>query len=310
MTNDVKCLRLAAKQSGVIRRDQALKWLSAQQLQRRLDAGAWVSVLPCVFRVEGAPHSWLQDLKAIALWAGRGFAFSHQTAAALHGFRRYPEGPLVVSVSRHLAAPANITLVRVKPLKAKDVEVVKGLKVTKVLRTLVDLAALAPQKDVRAATDEALSRKWITVEDFATAVGKVKKARGVAFLRTLVGEYQGGDGPCESELESVLFELLDAAELPRPIRQRVVKIGDRVRRTDFCFEDFGVVVEADSFAYHSSPMAFEKDRQRYNSLTARGFKVLQWTWTAIQERPDELLKELATVLASRVSWKLRQAKIS
>lgn len=310
MTNDVKCLKLATKQWGVIRRDQALKWLSPQQLQRRLDGGAWVSVMPCVYRVEGAPPSWMQDLKAIALWAGRGFAFSHQTAAALHGFRRYPEGPKVVSVSRHLAAPSDITLVRVKKLKSTDVEVVKGLKATKVMRTLVDLAAVAPQKDVRAASDEALSRQWITVDDFATAVGKVESARGIAFLRTLVREYQGGDGPCESELESVLFELLDAAELPRPVRQRVVKSGGRVRRTDFLFEDYGVVVEADSFAYHSSPTAFEKDRERYNSLTARNFRVLQWTWKAIQERPDELLRELAAVLASRVSWKHRQAKIS
>lgn len=306
----MKCLRFAAKQWGVIRRDQALKWLSPAQLQRRLDAEAWVSVMPCVFRVEGAPHSWHQDLKAIALWAGRGYAFSHQTAAALHGFRRFPEGSLVLSVTRHLAAPAKITLVRVGALKSKDVEVVNGFKVTKVSRTLTDLAAVAPQTDVRAAADEALSRKWITVDDLAKAVGKLKRARGVAFLRTLVGEYQGGDGPCESELESVLFELLDGSGLPRPVRQRVVKIGGRTRRTDFFFEDFGVVLEADSFAYHSSPMAFEKDRQRYNSLTARDFKVLQWTWTAMQERPDELISELAAVLANRVSWKLRKSKIS
>jgi very-short-patch-repair endonuclease len=58
-------------------------------------------------------------------------------------------------------------------------------------------------------------------------------------------------------------------------------------------------VEADGYATHSSPLAFEKDRQRANSLTLRGFRVLQWTWKALHERPAELIRELTGVLAAR-----------
>ena len=64
-------------------------------------------------------------------------------------------------------------------------------------------------------------------------------------------------------------------------------------------------MEADGYAFHSSPIAFEKDRQRYNSLTLRDFRVLQWTWKALQNRPQELIRELGSVLAGRSSWKHR-----
>ena len=83
-------------------------------------------------------------------------------------------------------------------------------------------------------------------------------------------------------------------------------VAGRLRRMDYFFEDFGVVLEGDSYAYHSSPVAFEKDRQRYNSLTARGFFVLQWTWKGLHDRPAELIAELKGVLASRVGWKARK----
>jgi very-short-patch-repair endonuclease len=294
--SEVECLREAARQWGVVHRDQAVRWLSPQQVQRRVDTKAWVVVLPRVFRVAGAPRTWRSDLKALSLWAGRDFALSHRTAAALHGFRRFPEGPLELSVARHLSVSPPFQVHRVAPFGHRELEAVQGFRVTSVTRTLLDLAGIASEGDVRATVDEALRRRRTTVERLAMALAQVAPRPGVAFLRTLLHEYQGGDGPCESELEARVFELIDRSGLPRPHRQRSISVAGRLRRLDFWYPNRGVIVEADGYETHSSLIAFEKDRQRANALTLRGFRVLQWTWKALHERPGALIEDLRQVL--------------
>ena len=295
---ELECLRLAARQHGLIRRDQVLQYLGRGQIERRLDCGAWVSVLPRVYRVEGTRHDWYQRLAAVSLWAGQGFALSHHTAAALHGFRRFPPGPVELSATRHLTRSPGVVLHRVGSLAPKDFQSVHGFRVTSVTRTLVDLASTLPEAELRAAVDEALSRKWATVERLATAVARSERHPGVIGLRALLRERQGGDGPCESELEARVYEVLRGSGLPMPVLQRSVHVGGRLRRLDFWFPGHHVVLEADGYASHSSVLAFEKDRQRANSLTARGYRVLQWTWQALHERPGDLLRELAAVLST------------
>jgi very-short-patch-repair endonuclease len=238
-------------------------------------------------------------LRALSLWAGHGYALSHRTAAALHGFRRFPEGPIEVSVTRNLVAPPPVVVHRVNGLEARDYDGAQGFRVTSVTRTLLDLCAIVPEADLRATVDEALVRKRITLDRLAVALERVERPRGVAFLRRLLREYQGGDGPSESELEALVFERIARSGLPLPVRQRCVQIGGWRFRLDYLFPGFGVIIEADGFAHHASPISFEKDRERNNRLTARGFVVLHWTWRALHERPEELIKELACLLAQR-----------
>lgn len=307
---ELKCLSMAEQQLGVIRRDQVLAWLTERQLERRVKAKAWEPLLAGVYRIPGAPRSWHQDLKALALWAGRDYAFSHETAAALHGFQRFKQEKLVLSVARHVRTPVipdrgDVELHRVEPFGSKDRCTVSGVKVSSPTRTLLELGRGTTDDDLRATVDEALRRQLTTVEKLAVALTRQKKTRprGLTFLRALVHEYQGGDGPCESELESLVLELILQSGLPRPERQKSIKVAGRFRRLDFFFEQFGVILEADGYAWHSNTVAFEKDRERRNSLIARGFVVLQWTWKALHERPEALVNELTAVLRARAGWK-------
>ncbi len=293
----LRALCLAARQHGVLRREQALSCgLSDTQVHWRLVSGHWKALLPAVFRVEGAPSTWHQKLAAVSLWARRGFALSHRTAAVIHGFNRYRGEPIELSVTRDLRT-SMARVYRVRSLEVRDLGVVQGWKVTAVARTLLDLAAVDPERDVRASVDQALTRKWTTLERLTSTVERAPYHRGVRFLRQLIREYEGGDGPTESELETRVFELFEAAGLPRPQRQRTVMAGNRLRRLDFALPGTPVVVEADGYAHHSSPAAFEDDRARNNALTARGYRVLHWTWAAVAERPDELVAQLCRALS-------------
>jgi very-short-patch-repair endonuclease len=202
-------------------------------------------------------------------------------------------------VARNTRLSAPVEVHRVGPLTRRDLDSVEGFRLTNATRTLVDLAADQPLELLKRAADDALGRRLTTVERLAEAVARASGRRGAAALRELVVHYQGGDGPTESELESRVLELIEAAELPRPRCQRPVRAGGRVRRLDFLFVAERVVIEADGYAYHASPESFERDRQRSNSLTAQGYIVLHWTWRALRERPTELVSELRNALASR-----------
>lgn len=293
----VAALRLAARQYGVLRLDQArAAGMSEWQVRRRVACGAWEELFPTVYRVEGAPPTWRQQLKAASLWAEKSFAVSHRSAAALWGFDRYREGPVELSVTRHLRTYRPCVVHQVERLTQRDLASIDGLCVTSATRTLLDLAAIEPEAQVRAAVDQALRRKWTTLERLASALGEAGRRRGVAFLKDLVHAYLGGDGPTESELEARVQDLLEAQGFPRAVKQRPVFIGGRLRRLDFLVPGTRVVIEADGYAWHASPAQFEKDRARNNALTAQGYLVLHWTWAALRERPETLVAQLHALL--------------
>lgn len=294
-----RVLHLACRQKGVVAREQVLsEGMSARAIDGRRESGRWSSVLPGVYRIEGSPRGWQQQVAAAALWAGERGVLSHRTAAALFGLNRYGEsGRVHVTVGVFLPAPAWVATHQ-STLHPKDVVVHRGHRVTSVPRTLLDLAKGEPPAYVEAAADSALAKKLTTVAELRRFVNRHRGHRGIRLLRRLVEGYEGGNGPVESELESRVLELIDDAGLPRPRRQQQLTVGGQRRRLDFHFPGTNVVIEADGYSSHASPEAFERDRVRSNALAVRGYVVLRWTWQGIRDRPQALLDELARALKS------------
>ena len=99
-------------------------------------------------------------------------------------------------------------------------------------------------------------------------------------LKAVLARYRGGD--TRSELEALVAELCDAHGLPRPQENCVIE--GKVR--DFYWPRAGLVVEADSYAWHRSPSALNDDRERDVTLTLAGYRTLRFTWEqATRRRP-------------------------
>lgn len=293
----VRCLEVASRQHGLVRRAQARQaGVSRQQIQRQLDDRHWRRVLPGVYRVVSAPETWEQSLQAASLWAARDFAISHRAAAALWGFTRFKAKAVELTVCRKQRAPHGVAVHFAERLNHREVTERHGFTVTTAARTLLDLSAETGEQELRASIDQALRCRWTTVEALEQLLERHRGHRGVDLLRRLVNEFAGGGGPTESELEARVVEVVDAAGLPRPEKQCPVIAGGRLRRLDFRFPGTKVVIEADGYEHHSGLADFERDRARRNSLIARGYVVLQWTWLALKERPEHLLHELSRVL--------------
>lgn len=286
----------AGEWRGLVTRKEALKDLSVAQLKWRLSTRAWVTVFPSVYRVVGAPVTWLQSLHALKACAKKGFAFSHRTAAALHGFESFKEGPLEMTSTRFRKPLSGVTVYRARFLSHTDLTELDDLPVTNVNRTLLDLAARTDPYTLRTIYDQALREKKTTLEQLERILRRSGNRPGVIDARQLIDELSGSSGPTESVLEDRSIALIEAAGLPRPEVQWTTIAGRKRRRLDLFFKQWGVVIEADGYASHSGVEAFEADRERNNSLIAMNFKLLHWTWTAIETRPDELIAELYVVL--------------
>ena len=295
---EVEGLVTAGESFGLVTRTSALTFLTRSQLKTRVRTGAWVRVLPELFRVVGAPVTWRQNLEGLLTWAGRGAVLSHRTAACLHGFPNFPEGPLDLTCTRRLRPQKDVSLYREKVWLDSELDEIDDLAVTSVTRTLIDLAARTDGQTLRAVFDQALREKKTTLKKLATAVARSKNRPGVIDVRTLLRELEGAGGPTESELEERSVNLIVDSGLPRPTVQWKTVVGRKQRRLDLLFKEQCVVIETDGYAFHSGIDTFEADRQRNNSLALEGYLVLHWTWLGLNERPEELIAELYAALNS------------
>jgi very-short-patch-repair endonuclease len=95
-------------------------------------------------------------------------------------------------------------------------------------------------------------------------------------------------GVTREAAEERMLALIRAAGLQDP--ERNVAIGPYV--VDFLWPDSRVIVEVDSYQWHSGPAAFKRDRRKHAYLTDRGHQVHRVTWEMMND-PLPLIARLA-----------------
>ncbi len=67
---------------------------------------------------------------------------------------------------------------------------------------------------------------------------------------------------------------------------------------DCRWPDHRLTVELDSYTFHSSRYAWEKDFERERAARARGDDFRRYTWSDVTENPSAMLAELRSILPS------------
>ena len=88
--------------------------------------------------------------------------------------------------------------------------------------------------------------------------------------------------------------LLRAARLPRPLFNAIAE-GFEV---DALWSRERVVLEFDSYAFHATRAAFERDRRRTAALQRGRYVVRRTTWRELTRQPLALVARTAEALAS------------
>jgi predicted transcriptional regulator of viral defense system len=278
--------------------------LSARQIRRLVTDGGLVQLRPGVYArtaAAGGPAAGpavdvLLPLAAALAVTGSRSVGSHQTAAAVHTLSLADRpSPRLIHVTR---APADHgsrnrrrpgVLVHNAALPGGDIVIRRGVPVTSVARTVVDLARTVPFAEGVAVADSALRDK-ATPEEIAAVLARCARWPGIQRARRVAAF---ADPRAESVLESISRAMFHELGLPPPELQ--VWVGDEdgiVGRVDFLWRGQRTIAEADGAIKYTGPARALAQLNRDARLREAGFQVVHFTWPEITRVPAQVVADI------------------
>jgi very-short-patch-repair endonuclease len=287
-TVEEKLASMATRAHGIVDREELLSaGLSVKEIKGRLRKGALIREFPGVYRVGHRAPSVESSYLAAVRACGKGAVLSGRAAAYLWGLiKGAVPGPEVITRTERRIEGIKTRRTR----GAVEATTWRGIPVTTVARTLVDLAAVLSADDLARACHEAGVRYETTPRDVEAVLARRPRTKGAGRLREVL---RGEVRVTLSKLERRFLERLREAGLPLPQTNRPA--GGR--RVDCRWPEHRLTVELDGYRYHSSRHAWEIDRRREREARARGDEFRRYTFGDVEEWRAWMLKELRTLLS-------------
>lgn len=220
---------------------------------------------------------------------------SHPSAAARWGWTMKLPPPLPsVTVPRNRnVAPERREGVVLHWAPLSETERREG--VTGRVRTVIDCAKVMPFDEALAIADSALRYDEVSSRELVSLAERVPTTGRAQCLRVA----READGRAHNPFESVLRAI--SLEVPglRLEPQEVLVFGGKRMQPDLLDRNRRLVVEADSFGFHSDRAALKRDCERYNLLARHERTVLRFTWEHVMYAPEYVAEVLSDVVARR-----------
>ena len=291
--DDPAVAELAGRQHGVVAYEQLRAMgFGRRAVQRRVESGRLHPIHQGVFAVGHRRLTGLGRWMAAVLACGPDSLLSHRSAGTLLGI--HPRATAAVDVSRPAyggKARPGIELHRVRLFVPPDRFVWHGIPVTAPARTLLDLAEVIALRPLRRAFEEARRLKLVDLAAIGACLDRSPGRHGQAPMRALIAEAEEPQLK-RSELEWAFDEISRTVGLDRP-RFNAVVGGFEV---DVAWLDRKVIVELDSYTWHSDPAAFESDRARDGQLQLAGYIVLRITYRRLRDEPEAVVRLIRRAL--------------
>jgi predicted transcriptional regulator of viral defense system len=276
MSRDETLARFAAEHHAVFTTAHAaLCGFTEAQIVYRKESRRWLHQHLGAYYMAGAPPSWRGDLLA-ACWAG-GFraVASHRSAAALWNLAGGRRSMQEITCPRwRRARHAGLVVHETKAFDSVDATVIEGIPVTTPERTLLDLGAVCHVSIVEMALDAAEKRALVTLDSVRAAVRRLGRSgrNGVGTLRRLLDARSPDRKPTESEMETLMLQVIRRNGLPEPVTQfEIRRAGRFVARVDAAYPEWHIAIEYDSYEYHAGRKAHDKDNARRNLIVGAGW---------------------------------------
>ncbi|WP_353952627.1 hypothetical protein V6K52_04040 [Knoellia sp. S7-12] len=283
-------LRRLGESPGDREEDGQPKWIKVRR-GVVVRAATWRGLTP-EQRHAALVHSTVMQMSSATLPT-----FSHTSAAALWRLPRVTAWPARVDVSISGGKIHSSGLVRRHRADVGEPEVIDGVPVTSLMRTLIDLARTEELPDAVAAADHALHHKLCTREELLVELDTVAAgARGRSQAALVVNLADAGAMSVGESLSRVqMFRL----NIPRPRLQVSIEDDEGLAGVcDFWWE--GVVGEFDGRMKYRvregmSPAEIEQvlwsEKKREDRIRARDHKMARWVW-ADAARPMRMVAKL------------------
>ena len=264
-------------------------------------SGRLTRVAPSTYVITGSTATWHQ--RARIATAQDGVWASHRAAAALwrlDGFDRRT----IETITLHGRRRRRDWLVHEsRTLRGVDLATTDGIDATSLVRTLVDLPAVAHPHLVALALDDAARRHPGLVEAVAQRHLELPRRgrRGAKDLTELLDERLGRGRFTDTEFETKALTLVRSAGLPEPVLQHPVRDGEFVAYLDLAWPEVRWWLECDSLAWHTGKQPHEWDRQRRRRLKRLAWDGVEVTFDDVTIRREATGRELRALFAARRS---------
>lgn len=292
----------AQGQRGVITSDEldtfdikwpAIKWAAT--------SGRLVRMFKRAYRFSSVSPEWEQPALAATMLAGDGSALSHSTAAILWGLNGFGSAealPIHLSVGGRQRKHLSEGIVVHRPCVSFDVYRIRGLPVTRLARTIVDIAPAVTDEQLEIILDAAQQRHRALPRWLGEEVGRhtPRSQPGLSRLIELIALREGI--ATESPLETRVRRAIRAHGLLPPRPQFDVFDDDGfVMRADFAWPQHKVALHVDGFAWHARRTAFDRDAAQRSRLSSLDWMSITVTHTTLQG--SAWLRQLALTLQRR-----------
>jgi hypothetical protein len=168
---------------------------------------------------------------------------------------------------------------------------------------LVDLAGTVGDWRLRSCFERAAQRRILDIPAIEASMDPGR--RGMKSLRSLVNDWRRAapvakKDRLKSPLEAKVLPLLLSRDVPPPLLNAPVRIANGCIEVDFLWPDYRFVVEADSRAFHSTRLAFERDRWRDRELLNAGYTTYRVTHQEVEREAAAVAITIAGTLARLV----------
>lgn len=294
---------VAGDHHGVITTPEAIALgLDPDRLVKWARAGRLVRAAPHTYVVAGVPASWRRRVR-VATGSGAAWA-SHGTAAALWGLDGFPPDRVEVVTVRGRRRRRSAWIVHEsRTLRGVDLDEADGLPVTSLVRTVLDLPAVAHPYLVAKALDHGCRTTPGLLDLLVQRHLEVaRRGRpGAKLMSAMLDERLGAGRFTDSAFEDLARRLVREVGLPEPVPQHPVRDGDFVAYLDLAWPDVMWSVECDSLAFHSGKGPHEWDRARRRHLKRLGWDTVEITYDDVTQRRGKTGRELRELYEARVS---------
>ena len=281
--------RLSDGRKGLVTRGQLLRaGYSRGQIARRLRSEVLIPEYDGVYRVGHAAPNLECSYLAAVLACGEGALLSGRAAAYLYGLVKGDPPPPEVTAPGYAQPPGVITH---RTRRRCDAARYRGIPITTVPRAVVDMAADSAPEELAVIVHEARVRFGVRPEHVEAVLKRRPTSPGAGKLRRVI---RGDERVLLSELERGFIALLRKHNLPLP-KTNIPKDGHWV---DCRWPDRNLTVELDTYRYHSTRHAWERDQKRERKARARCDDYRRYVWGDVFEAPAELIAELSPALTA------------
>ncbi len=241
--------------------------LDRKSIARRVQAGRLYRVARGVYAVGHVALSREGTFLAAVLEAGKGAALA-QLAAAEHWEVRKYRAPLIDVVVPQRRRVTTATRIHRTTLHPRDVTVHKGIPVTTIARTLVDLTDVLNAYDLANVIHEAEFRHRFSERATRDAMARANGRHNLKRLERALELREAGSAGIKSRDEAAFLSML--MDLPEPL----VNTKLHGIEVDFHWPAYKLVVEVDGPG-HGRPRTQRDDARKEAVLREAGYEVVR-----------------------------------